>query len=304
MTVTEDRKVTELPGPPSLGQYYASAAARAALPGGSGRSLPATELVRRGVTVEQGHLADYARVCGFRVGNALPVTYPHMLTFPLQVVLMAGRSFPLPLPGLVHIANRITVHRAIAPTETLDVRVWAQRFTRHPKGAQVDLVGEVSADGETVWSGRSTYLARGAKAPDGPAGGNDTADTAGTADIAEPPVPTGPANALWRVPGDIGRRYAAVSGDVNPIHLHSLTAKAMGFPRAIAHGMWTAAHAVAALEGRIPDACTYDVVFRKPVLLPAKVELVTGSDAKGAWGLALRSAKDAEKLHLVGRISG
>ncbi|WFG44061.1 MaoC/PaaZ C-terminal domain-containing protein [Pseudonocardia alni] len=298
MTVAEARKVTELPGPPSLGQYYASAAARAALPGGPGRSLPATELVRRGVTVEQGHLADYARVCGFRVGNALPVTYPHMLTFGLQVVLMAGRSFPLPLPGLVHIANRITVHRAIAPTETLDVRVWAERFTRHPKGAQVDLIGEVSAGGETVWEGRSTYLARGATAPDGPVGGD------GTADIAEPPVPTGPANALWRVPGDIGRRYAAVSGDVNPIHLHPLTAKAMGFPRAIAHGMWTAAHAAAALEGRVPDACTYEVVFRKPVLLPAKVELVTEQAAGGAWGLALRSAEDAHKLHLVGRIGG
>ncbi|MER7433939.1 MaoC family dehydratase [Pseudonocardia alni] len=298
MTVAEARKVTELPGPPSLGQYYASAAARAALPGGPGRSLPATELVRRGVTVEQGHLADYARVCGFRVGNALPVTYPHMLTFGLQVVLMAGRSFPLPLPGLVHIANRITMHRAIAPTETLDVRVWAERFTRHPKGAQVDLIGEVSAGGETVWEGRSTYLARGATAPDGPVGGD------GTADIAEPPVPTGPANALWRVPGDIGRRYAAVSGDVNPIHLHPLTAKAMGFPRAIAHGMWTAAHAAAALEGRVPDACTYEVVFRKPVLLPAKVELVTEQTAGGAWGLALRSAEDAHKLHLVGRIGG
>ncbi|MEJ8279612.1 MaoC family dehydratase [Pseudonocardia spirodelae] len=294
MTAVAQRTVTELAGPPSLGPYYASAAARAALPGGTGRSLPATELVRRGVTVDPAHLADYARVCGFRVGTALPVTYPHMLTFPLQVVLMAGRSFPLPLPGLVHVANRITVHRAVAPSETLDVRVWADRFTPHPKGAQVDLIGEVSAGGETVWSGRSTYLARGARAPEGAAG----------PDIPEPPVPTGPAGALWRVPGDIGRRYAAVSGDVNPIHLHPLTARAMGFPRAIAHGMWTAAHAAAALEGRVPDACTYDVVFRKPVLLPARAELVTSHGADGAWGLALRSAKDVEKVHLVGRIGG
>ncbi|WP_224387754.1 MaoC/PaaZ C-terminal domain-containing protein [Pseudonocardia sp. ICBG1293] len=298
MTVAEQRTVTELSGPPSLGSYYASAAARAVLPGGTGRSLPATELVRRGVQVDPGHLADYARVCGLRVGNALPVTYPHMLTFGLQVVLMAGRSFPLPLSGLVHVANRITVHRAIAPTETLDVRVWAERFTRHPKGAQVDLIGEVSAGGDTVWSGRSTYLARGAKTPEVAAGGD------GSTDIAEPPVPTGPASAVWRVPGDIGRRYAAVSGDVNPIHLHPLTAKAMGFQRAIAHGMWTAAHAAAALEGRVPDACTYDVVFRKPVLLPARAELVTEQAVDGAWGLALRSAKDAQKLHLVGRISG
>ncbi|MBC3194763.1 hypothetical protein H7X46_27300 [Pseudonocardia sp. C8] len=284
--------VTELSGPPSLGPLYASAALRAALPGRA-TTLPDTRLVRHGVTVDPAHLAGYARVCGFRVGDALPVTYPHVLTFPLQVVLMAGRSFPLPLPGMVHLANRITVHRAIAPSETLDVQVHAERFTPHPKGAQVDLVGVVSAAGEPVWEGRSTYLSRGATAPGG----------AAAEDVAEPVTPTGPAGALWRVPADIGRRYAAVSGDVNPIHLHPLTARAMGFPRAIAHGMWTAAHAAAALAGRVPDAVTYDVVFRKPVLLPSTTELVTERDPEGTWRLAVRSARNPEKVHLVGRLS-
>lgn len=285
--------VTELSGPPALGPLYARAAVAAALPGGARGTLPDTELVRRGVTTDPGRLADYARVCGFRIGDALPVTYPHLLTFGLQVALMADRSFPLALPGLVHLANRITVHRAIAPWEPLDARVRAERFTAHPKGAQVDLVGQVTADGETVWEGRSTYLSRGAAAPAGTGG----------EDVPEPDAPTGTASARWRIPGDIGRRYAAVSGDVNPIHLHPLTAKAMGFPRAIAHGMWTAARTAAALEGRTPDAFTYDVVFRKPVLLPATAELVTEQDADGAWRVAVRSARTPEKLHLIGRLT-
>ena len=34
----------------------------------------------------------------------------------------------------------------------------------------------------------------------------------------EPP----PVDAQWRLPGDLGRRYAAVSGDRNPIHMHAL----------------------------------------------------------------------------------
>lgn len=292
MTALPDREVTELPGPPALGPLYARAAARAVLPGGPGATLPGREVVRRGVVVDPAHLADYARVCGFRVSGALPVTYPHVLTFPLQVVLMADRSFPLALPGMVHLANRITVHRAVTPGETLDVRVHAERFVAHPRGAQVDLVGAVESGGRTVWEGRSTYLSRGASAPEGARGG----------DIAEPEAPTGPANARWSVPGDTGRRYAAVSGDVNPIHLHPLTAKASGFPRAIAHGMWTAARAAAALAGRYPDALTYDVVFRSPVLLPARADLVTTRDDDGAWRLALRRASAAEKLHLVGRI--
>ncbi|MDN5919044.1 MAG: hypothetical protein L0I76_28785 [Pseudonocardia sp.] len=296
-------RVTELNGPPSLGPLYARAAAGAALAtsgiaGGGGHELPARELVRCGVPVERDHLADYALACGFGIGGALPLTYPHVLAFPLQVVLMADRSFPLPLPGLVHLANRITAHRAITPAETLDLRVHADRFVAHPKGAQVDLVAQVSAGGETVWEGRSTYLSRGA---DAPADAVSPDEGTGT-DIAEPPTPTGTGAATWKVAGDTGRRYAAASGDVNPIHLHPLTARAMGFPRAIAHGMWTAARAVAALQGRIPDAATYDVVFRKPLLLPSTVELVTersGTD----WGLAVRSAKKPEKVHLAGRVT-
>lgn len=293
MTASTDRTVTELDGPPSLGPLYARAAAGAALPGGGGRELPAREIVRRGVTVKQDHLADYALACGFGLGGALPPTYPHVLAFPLQVALMADRSFPLPLPGLVHLANRITAHRATTPDERLDLRVHAERFVAHPKGAQVDLVAHVSSNGEPVWEGRSTYLARGADAP---------ADNPPGTDIAEPPTPTGTAAATWKVAGDTGRRYAAASGDVNPIHLYPLTARAMGFPRAIAHGMWTAARAVAALQGRIPDAARYDVVFRKPLLLPSTVELVT-ERADDGWGLAVRSARKPDTVHLCGRIT-
>ncbi|MEQ3552047.1 MaoC/PaaZ C-terminal domain-containing protein [Pseudonocardia nematodicida] len=289
---------TELPAPPALGPLYARAALGAVRGGRAGHggstTLPDVELVRRDVTVDPSHLADYARVCGFRVGDTLPLTYPHLLTFPLQVALMADRSFPLALPGMVHLTNRITAHRAIATAEALDVRVHAERFAAHPQGAQVDLVGTVSAGDETVWQGRSTYLARGARAPDG-------ATAPAPAGIE---APTGSASALWRVPADAGRRYAAVSGDVNPIHLHPLAARAMGFPRAIAHGMWTAARAVASLEGRLPDAVTYDVRFRKPVLLPARVELVTAHDSGGddGWRLAVRSARTPDRLHLVGRV--
>jgi acyl dehydratase len=77
---------------------------------------------------------------------------------------------------------------------------------------------------------------------------------------------------------------------VNPIHLHPWTAKAFGFPRAIAHGMWTAAHALAALQGRLPAAFTYDVAFGKPLLLPSTVELRTRS-ADGGWSIEVRGRK-------------
>jgi acyl dehydratase len=265
---------------------YARAAAGSLLP--RAKTVPDTVL-ERSVTPTVGHLADYSAVCGFALSDVLPPTFPHVLAFGLQMELMAARSFPLALPGLVHVANTITVHRAIGLGEQLAVRVHAERFGAHARGAQIDLVSAISAGAEVVWEGRSTYLARGAQAPTGIAG-----------ELPDVAAPEGPASAVWSLPGDLGRRYAAVSGDVNPIHLNPLTAKAFGFPRTIAHGMWTAARALAALQGRIPDALTCTVLFRTPVLLPSRVELVTDRSDVG-WTLAVRSRTGS--LHLAGAVA-
>jgi acyl dehydratase len=243
------------------------------------------------VTVDPGQLADYARVCRFPLADTLPATFPHLLAFPLQTALMADRSFPLALPGLVHVRNTIEQLRPVGATEALDVEVWAERFATHRSGATVDLRASVSAGGAEVWRERSTYLARGATAPQG-------------APAAEVEVAVGALErvaAEWRVSDDAGRRYAKVSGDVNPIHLSGLTAKAFGFKRAIAHGMWVEARVLAALSGRLPDAVTVDVAFRKPLFLPSTVTLSTAEVGTGGWDVAVRNAK-AGTEHVVGTV--
>ena len=269
----------------SLAPLYVKAAVTAVGPRSA--TLPDTVL-RRSVAIDRGHLAAYDRVCGFRFGDALPVPYLHVLGFAQQIELMASRSFPFALPGLVHVRNVITTHRPVDAAETLAISVHAQRLRSHPKGAQVDLVTAVDAAGERVFDGRSTYFARGASAP------LDEADEPGPQ-----PFDDGPPDATWRVDGGTGRRYAGVSGDVNPIHLSPLAAKAFGFPRAIAHGMWTAAHALASLDGRLPGALTWDVEFGKPLLLPSTVELRTKRIDDG-WALDVRSGKP----HLASTVRG
>ena len=83
----------------------------------------------------------------------------------------------------------------------------------------------VHSAGELVWEETSTFLRL---------GGGDREAPASPLDALEQPASTGTS---WPVAGDLGRRYAAVSGDHNPIHLYALTAKAFGFPRQIAHGI-------------------------------------------------------------------
>ncbi|KQS71203.1 MaoC/PaaZ C-terminal domain-containing protein [Modestobacter sp. Leaf380] len=270
---------------PSMAKLFAQAAVTAR---GRGGSLPDTHLARVAVEVDPGQVADYAQVCRFPLADTLPPTFPHVLTFPLQVALMADRAFPLALPGLVHVRNRVDVVRPVGVGERLDLEVWADAFAPHRSGATVDLVASVRSRGDEVWRGRSTYLARGATAPGAPA------------DVPELTIGDVSEAAVWRVPDDAGRRYAKVSGDVNPIHLSGLTAKAFGFKRAIAHGMWVKARALAALSGRLPEAFSVDVAFRKPLFLPSTVALSTGA-REGGWDLAVR-AQAAGTDHVLGRV--
>jgi MaoC like domain len=231
---------------------------------GHGDTLPDVDLERE-VRVDRDHLAKYAHVCGFTLRDALPPTYPHVLAFRLHMALMADGRFPFAPAGIVHIANRIVQHRPLSLAESLSLRVTAQGPEPHRRGQTFTLVTEARVGDELAWEGFSTMLKRGERNEDAP---RDPA-------FEEPPV-----TAQWRVPGDLGRRYAAVSGDRNPIHLHSLSAKAFGFPRAIAHGMWTKARCLAAL--RLPDALVADVRFKKPVLLPSTV---TFGEADGRFAV-------------------
>jgi len=144
----------------------------------------------------------------------------------------------------------------------------------------------VTSGDDTVWESTSEYLRVGK-------GDKDLAPEHAALDL----VPAGPV--VWRLPGDLGRRYASVSGDHNPIHLYPLTARAFGFPRQIAHGMWTKARCVAALDNRLPDAVTVRVEFKKPVFLPGSVGLGTRIGADDV-AFSLTRPKDGAP-HLVGR---
>ena len=256
-------KEITLESAPDLRRIYATAALHR---GSSSDTLPDVRWSRAGIRVDVDDLVAYAHVCGFPVSGTLPPTYPHLVSFPLQMTVMSGDRFPLPLLGTVHVENRIEVVRPVDVDEQLDVSVWAQDLRPHRRGRQVDLVSEVAVRGEVVWRGVSTYLSRGSEHPDAePAGPPSTVSLAA--------VTTGP---QWRLGEGTGRAYAAVSGDWNPIHVHALTAKPLGFPSAIAHGMYSYARVLASLGPRLPKAgLTSRVWFRKPVRLPSSVRLRT-----------------------------
>src|SRR5688500_7686367 len=125
---TPRSEVKVMEAAPNLAALFAKAAVTSR---GRGGDLPDTRIARKGVPVDRAHLAAYARVCRLPLNDVLPATYPHMLTFPLQLALMSDRSFPFGLPGLVHARNRIEVLRPIGADALLDMEVWAENLTTH-----------------------------------------------------------------------------------------------------------------------------------------------------------------------------
>src|SRR3712207_1108758 len=163
---------------------------------GGGGNLPERTLERT-VTTSADDVAAYARVCGFTLRDALPPTYPHIPAFALHMDLMTAGDFPFPAIGSVHLANRITQYRPIQIGEELAISVRAGKLQDHPKGKTFDLLTEVRVGEELVWDEASTILRR------GPGSGAKEGKS------ARVPLPE---RAEWKLPGDLGRRYAGVSG--------------------------------------------------------------------------------------------
>lgn len=254
--------------------------------------IPPLEAKLIGADTGGASLARYREVCGFACHRHIPATWPHILAFPLHLTLLTDKAFPLPLLGLVHLRNRITQHRAIGDGEPLDIRVRLGAAQPTDRGIEFDLLTEATAAGRVVWEETSTNLFR-------QPGNTNPADRK-----TPPPALVSMANRLpLAAPEDIGRRYAAVAGDRNPIHLHPLSAKAFGFPRAIAHGMWSQARILALLEAQAGwqgPAFTVDAQFKKPLFLPGQAELQWEADQDG-WDYQLLNAS-GDAPHLTGRI--
>ncbi|MDM7829709.1 MaoC/PaaZ C-terminal domain-containing protein [Cellulomonas edaphi] len=292
-------RLVELGGVPALGSVYARTVlssgrlgvqrrlGRAPAPAAGGGAV----LHVGGVRVDATRLTDYQHLVGEPASDVLPAGFVHAITFPVAMALMSSADFPLPPLGMVHLSNHVTQSRGVRVGDELDVRAWARDVRPHRSGTQVDLVAQVRVDGDVVWTGVSTYLAKGVTAREQPGGATD--------DEREPfvaPVPTG----RWQLAANTGRRYAAVSGDRNPIHLSALAAKAFGFPRAIAHGMYTAARALADVGAARGEAYVWTVEFAKPVLLPSSPSVRVAPDGDGFAYTAWRPGSSGP--HLTGRV--
>ncbi len=265
-------------------------------------SSPATSFAGR-VVVSGDRLARYRDVCGFGPGSDVPATYPHVLAFPLQLRLMTAPTFPFPAMGLVHIANSIVQEQQLSTADALDLSVFATDLRPHRRGRQVTVVTQATVSGEPVWREHSVFLSRSQ-----PTAGASQTRQDGDEPAGEPAsAPEVVTPSRWRLPAQLGRRYAFVSGDLNPIHLFDVTAKPFGYRSHIAHGMWTTARALAELTPRLPERFRVDVAFQTPLALPATVRFSATDNATrigfDVRGVSAGPPGSLAAAHLVGTVA-
>ncbi len=223
--------------------------------------LPPIELTVDTVGFEAERIRAYRSVCGFDPGEAVPISYPLVVTFPMQLALFGQREWPLHAAGLVHIGVDLEQHAPIRPGVSLRGLCALESQERTPRGHEFVLAVTLAdpENGAAVWHARSRVLAR---------GGGRARRRSDRADEELPPMSE---VARFEAAADIGRRYARVAGDWNPIHLAWLGARAFGFQRPVAHGMWTLGRTLAACqEGEGRPGRTVAAEFRAPLYLPGQ----------------------------------
>ncbi|HZP13080.1 MAG TPA: MaoC/PaaZ C-terminal domain-containing protein [Nevskiaceae bacterium] len=278
---------------PATGANYLKAALSLSRKAEGAVAIPSLSATLPELRVDPAQLNAYREICGFAAGETLPITFPQVIAAAIQMHLLNQPGFPIPLIGLVHLRNKIEQQRPLKADESfaVNVRIEGEGSQHSDKGLEFDIVTTFSVGDEELWQCAATVLHRAKKKSEKPSG--------------KKPVAKGD-DALhhyesFDAPEDIGRRYGRISGDMNPIHLYPLTARLFGYPKAIAHGMWSLARCAAILEPHLGAAPRrLDCAFKQPLFLPGRVALKHHSVAAGIDFSLL--ARNSDKVHLVGSL--
>ncbi|MBI3523977.1 MAG: hypothetical protein HY066_05515 [Betaproteobacteria bacterium] len=215
------------------------------------------------------HVARYRTFVGFIDDATVPLSYFYLLAQRAQLAAMLDPEFSFSVPGMVHVENDLRILNAIDPALPFDLDVLAIQETPSQNGKLYVVLKVLfkQAGMERVVC-ISRYLAHRGK------GGAARQAREPNHEANHEPVTS------WSLPADIGRHYAKLSGDFNPIHLWPWSARLLGFRRPIAHGMYSVAKAQAALEADgVGKITRLSARFIKPVTLPGEVFLARSTDS-------------------------
>ena len=257
---------------------------------GTGGRFPEIAVRWIGHRVDPRQLHEFLTLSGLAPTTLQPLLYLHSVSFPLQMVILTHRKFPVPIWRMLQVRNHLLQHRSLPADAPMDIafRVAGQRSLE--KGTEVDLLGEARAKGELVWEGLTSFYFRG---------------RTGAMDIASPPVqapePSGDLVAELRMPNHGRWRFGAITGDYNGIHLWDWYARLFGFKRALLHPQRVLGYCMERLaQGNCEGMLRLDAWLKGPVHYRSEVRLrARVSDADTTFAL---TTEDDARPSILGRL--
>ena len=211
------------------------------------------------VTIDVDNLEAYKEYFNFK--SQLPVTYIYIVAQRALLHLMLHKEFTIAVPGIVHISNEVQLTAQFNIDEKIEIKasihVPVKEGSLFPKAEII-----FYQKGVEVARNISNYIAK-RKSPKKSSKRKENVSTFGLDSFREE----------WVIEKSIGKSYAQLSQDKNPIHTSKLFAKMIGFKRPIAHGWYSVNRVVSVAEKE--NNCTFKsirVAFNKPIYLPSKVQ--------------------------------
>ena len=260
------------PSTKTLARVPNAAAAWAAIltraPVARAEDVPDRRYSVRGVAIEERRALRYSRVVAPHERDAwadVHLAHPgflHALAHPLGLALMAAPRFPLPALGLVHVKNSLLLHRPVCIGERIDIETRIGDLARSSRGSACEVVSVLSSGGDIVATDVSTYLLRGS---------GNSAMRAKSLQTEAAPFALAASPSRWKLSAGVGREFARVSGDVHPIHVSALSARALGAPSPLAHGMFLGSRALSEAGVGAHSPLLWELEFPSLPPLPATV---------------------------------
>lgn len=245
----------------------------------AGLTLPRIEVEWTGWRLDPAQLDAFGLSTGLCANDGMPVLFPHVVGFRLQMALLTHPAYPLPVWTVLQVRNRLVRHIHVDPGDKLDMRtlVGEQRIVE--KGIEVDLISRVMRGPTCCWEGRTTFFHRGRFGEPDPS----------RQPVAMPDLLRAPTVAKFSMPAGGGWDFGKLTGDYNGIHCWNWYARRLGFPRAFSHSQRLAAMCQARLAGPDTEAQTLDLWIKGPVFYGCGVVLNAASGHDGiGFGLSLQ----------------
>lgn len=271
------------------------------------QTMPKIDAVLTNARIDPTHLMAFHHICSIPLhpDACIHPLYPHLLAAALHAQLITHQDFPYAPAGLIHVRNSITVHAPMTPNMELEVRVAFGDLTPVKRGLEFELLTHISCGTHVLWEERTTVLVpqhmkRTSHTKKNSYGQNDSTQTYDSKNV-ENVCPKTTRSVILDVPVQQGRKFACVSGDFNPIHLHTMSAKLFGFKRAIAHGVWTLGRTLGEIHDDLMEPpYIIENRFLRPVYLPSSILL---QQWRGAQGLEFKIINPTSHIpHMKGRV--